>query len=325
MRLLDGAFVRRHLTVEACITLMRQAMTDLSAGRTVQPLRSVLHLDEGRAFGVMPGATAKGGAVFGAKLVSVYPENFAKGRPSHQGAIAVFDPADGALSALVEASEVTRIRTGCASAAATDALARPDAKVLAVLGYGEQAQSHVEAIAAVRPLERVCVWGRSRQRAQLFAETMTLRTGLLFEVCDTPAAAAREADIICTTTASAEPLLGAADIKAGAHINAVGSSYVGPYEIAPDLVAASRFIADYRAGVLAQGAEFLVAKAAGLIDDDHVVGEIGQVFAGQIEGRTDADQITVYKSLGHVVQDLACAAWLVSQAEATGEGTVVPF
>jgi len=324
MLLLDRAFVRRHLSVQACIALMKQAMAELSAGTTVQPLRSVLHLDAGRAFGVMPGAMAKGGAVFGAKLVSVYPENFAKGRPSHQGAITVFDPEDGQLVALVEASEVTRIRTGCASAAATDVLARKDARVLAVLGYGEQAQSHIEAVAAIRPLEQVRLWGRSRERAEALSARMA-HTGLSFVVCDTPAEAAKGADIICTTTASKVPILSLVDVKAGAHINAVGSSYAGPYEIAPDLVQASRFIADYRAGVLAQGAEFLVAKAAGLVDDDHVAGEIGQVFTGTIEGRTSPDQITLYKSLGHVVQDLASAAWLVERAKESGEGTFVPF
>ncbi len=179
MLLLDRDFVRRHLSVEACIPLMKQAMSELSAGTTIQPLRSVLHLDQGRAFGVMPGAMAKGSAVFGAKLVSVYPENFAKGRPSHQGAIAVFDPQSGELAALVEASEVTRIRTGCASAAATDVLARRDAKVLAVMGYGEQAMSHVEAIAAIHPLEQVRVWGRSRERAEAFISKMA-HTGFAF-------------------------------------------------------------------------------------------------------------------------------------------------
>lgn len=325
MLLLDRAFVRRHLSVEACIGVMRTAMSDLSAGTTIQPLRSVLHLDKGRAFGVMPGAMASGGAVFGAKLVSVYPENFALGRPSHQGAIAVFDPDNGHLAAMVEASEVTRIRTACASAAATDVLARPDATVLAVLGYGDQAHSHIEAMAALRPITQVRLWGRDPNRANALAQTVREQNGLEVVVCATPAEAAQKADIICTTTASPEPLLFAKDVMAGTHINAVGSSYAGPYEIAPDLVARSRFIADYRLGVLAQGAEFLVAKAQGLVDDDHVVGEIGQVFLGQLSGRTDALDVTLYKSLGHVVQDLACAAWLVQRALACGDGTKVQF
>lgn len=325
MLLLDHGFVRRNLTVEACIPLVRQAMIDLSAGRTIQPLRSVLHMAEGRAFGVMPGAMAAAGAPFGAKLVSVYPENFANGRPSHQGAVAVFDPEDGVLSALVHAGEVTRIRTACASAAATDALARPGATRLSVLGYGEQAEAHLAAVSAVRPVSDIRVWGRSLARSSAFAARMTEKLGLPVEAHADVEGAVRDADVICTTTAAVEPVLHSVWVKDGAHINAVGSSYAGPAEIASDLVVRSRFIADYRPGVLAQGAEFLSARAAGLIDDDHVVGEIGQVFSGDIPGRTTDGEVTLYKSLGHVVQDLACAAWLVQAARASGEGVSIDF
>ncbi|MFN4296302.1 MAG: ornithine cyclodeaminase family protein [Brevundimonas sp.] len=324
MLLLDQEFVRDHLTVEACIPLVREAMIALSAGQTLQPLRSVLHLAEGRAFGVMPGAMA-GDAVFGAKLVSVYPENFAQGRPSHQGVITLFDPDNGAPSALVHAGEVTRIRTACASAAATDVLARPDATRLAVLGYGEQARAHVAAMAAVRSLSEVRVWGRSPDRARAFATDLQAEHAIPVEAVREGREAVRDADIICTVTAAAEPILISEWVSDGTHINAVGSSYAGPVEIAPDLVARSRFLADYGPGVLAQGAEFLAAKQAGLIDDSHVVGEIGQVFAGTLKGRTRPDQVTVYKSLGHVVQDLACASWLVDQARRRGGGVEVAF
>lgn len=325
MLLLNRDFVRQHLTVDACIPLVRQAMVDLSAGGTIQPLRSVLHMAEGRAFGVMPGAMADREAPFGAKLVSVYPENFAQGMPSHQGVIVVFNPQDGSPAAMVDAGEVTRIRTACASAAATDALARPDANRLAVLGYGEQAEAHIQTVTAIRPVSDIRVWGRSLERSQAFAERMRLSIEIPIQACVSVEDAVREADIICTTTAAAEPVLHSSAVKDGTHINAVGSSYAGPVEIAADLVARSRFIADYRPGVLAQGAEFLAAKAAGLIDDDHVVGEIGQVFSGDLAGRTQEDQVTLYKSLGHVVQDLACAAWLVQVAQASGDGLSVDF
>ncbi|MFN3537924.1 MAG: ornithine cyclodeaminase family protein, partial [Brevundimonas sp.] len=235
MLLLDQEFVRGHLTVEACIPLVRDAMIALSAGQTLQPLRSVLHLAEGRAFGVMPGAMA-GDAVFGAKLVSVYPENFGQGRPSHQGVITLFDPANGAPSALVHAGEVTRIRTACASAAATDVLARRDATRLTVLGYGEQAKAHVAAIAAVRPLSRVRVWGRSPDRARAFAADLH-SDAIPVEAVGDVREAVQNADIICTVTAAVEPILISDWVSDGAHINAVGSSYAGAVEIAPDLVA----------------------------------------------------------------------------------------
>lgn len=319
MLVLDEDFVRRHLTYDACIPLMRRAMTDLSAGRTIQPLRSVLHLADGRAFGVMPGALAVD-AAFGAKLVSVLPENFAKGRRSHQGLVVLFDPATGAVAALVHAGEVTRIRTACASAAATDALARPEASRLAVLGYGEQAEAHIEAISRVRALAEVRVWGRSADRAQAFVERVAEQTGLIIRAVSTAEEAVCDADIVCTVTAAAEPVLAGGRVAGGTHVNVVGSSYAGPREVDDELVRRSRFFADYAPGVMAQGAEFLSARAAGVVEEDHLVGEIGQVFSGDLPGRLWPSDVTLYKSLGHVAQDLASAAYLIERARAAGGG-----
>lgn len=159
----------------------------------------------------------------------------------------------------------------------------------------------------MRRLEALSVWGRSSERAQAFARRITEDLGLPCEARPTAQAAVAQADMVCTVTNAAEPILKGAWLAPGTHVNLVGSSYAGPSEADVDLVAAARFIADSREGVLAQGAEFLNAKAAGLVDDDHVVGEIGQVLAGDLPGRQSPDQITVYKSLGHVVQDLAAA------------------
>jgi ornithine cyclodeaminase len=202
---------------------------------------------------------------------------------------------------------VTAIRTAAASAVATDALARPDARRLAILGYGEQAQTHARAIAKVRPLEAITVWGRSAERAEAFADKMKAELGLPVSACASAETAVRDADIVCTVTAAREPVLLGRWVRPGTHLNLVGSSMAGPVEVDDDLVVRARFIADYREGVLAQGAEFLQARAAGLVGDDHVVGEIGQVLAGVLPGRRSPDEVTVYKSLGHVVQDLAAA------------------
>ena len=302
--------VARRLPYAACIPLMREAMIALSAGRTRQLLRGIIDLDEGRAFGVMPGAMMDDGT-FGAKMVSVYPENFAKGAMSHQGVVVLFDPETGAPSAVLEAGEITAIRTAAASAAATDALARADATRLAILGYGEQAWRHVEAVRCVRAIDRVTVWGRSNEQAEAFAARVRA-TGLEAIAAPDVEAAVAGADIICTTTAAPEPILFAGQVAAGAHINAVGSSRAGPAEIANDLVARALFFADHRDGVLAQGAEFLNAKAAGLVDDDHVLGEIGEVMAGTLAGRTSDADVTLYKSLGSIVQDLAAARFIVA-------------
>jgi ornithine cyclodeaminase len=293
------------LSYEACIPLMRDAMIALSTGQTRQLLRGIIDLPEGHAFGVMPGAMLDE-LTFGAKLVSVYPENFAKGKSSHQGVVALFDSATGAISAILEAGEITAIRTAAASAAATDVLARADATRLATLGYGEQAERHIAAIRCVRPIEQVTIWGRSLDKARALAERMG---GI---ACATVAEAVDGADIICTVSAAPEPILASADVADGMHVNAVGSSRAGPAEIANDLVARARLFADHAEGVRAQGAEFIYARAAGLVGDDHLLGEIGEVMAGTLPGRlTDAD-VTLYKSLGSIVQDLAAARFIVA-------------
>jgi len=311
MRLIDAAEVQASLTYEVAIPTVRAAMIALSAGETRQLLRSILHFEDGRMFGVMPGAMGEADA-FGAKVLSVFPKNFEVGRPSHQGVVLLFDPVTGELACVADARSVTAIRTAAASAVATDALARPDATRLALLGYGEQAETHARAIAKVRPLSRIVVWGRSPERARAFATRLQHEIGTEVAVAETAEAAVADADIVCTVTAAAEPILKGAWLPPGAHVNLVGSSFAGPVEADNDLVVRSRFIADYREGVLKQGAEFLKAKAAGLIDDEHVVGEIGQVLSGAIPGRRSPEEITVYKSLGHIVQDLASVQALLA-------------
>ena len=312
MRVIDRHEVAERLTYELAIPIVREAMIAFSTGQTRQLLRSIIPLAEGRMFGLMPGAMGDD-APFGAKVISVYPENFAKGRQSHQGLIVLFDPATGAPACVVHAGEVTAIRTAAASAAATDALARPEARRLALLGYGEQAATHARAISKVRPLEQIAVWGRSPERAQAFAAAMSAELGVPASAFAEAREAVAGADIICTVSAAKEPILKGAWVGPGVHVNVVGSSYAGPVEIDNELVVRGRFIADSREGVLAQGAEYLKAKEAGLIDERHVVGEIGQVFAGELEGRQNAFQVTIYKSLGHVVQDLA-SAWALFKA-----------
>src|SRR5437879_2830453 len=172
-------------------------MIALSMCETRQLLRSILHFEDGRMFGVMPGAMGEA-AAFGAKVISVFPQNFAAGLPSHQGVVLVFDPQTGALACVADAGEVTAIRTAAASAVATDALARPDARRLALLGYGEQAATHLRAISKVRALESVTVWGRSPERAQAFAARTQAELGLSVRAVSTAQAAVAEADIVCT-------------------------------------------------------------------------------------------------------------------------------
>jgi ornithine cyclodeaminase len=224
--------------------------------------------------------------------------------------VVAFDGKTGAVTCIADAEPITKIRTACATAAATDALARADAQVLAIFGTGLQAESHLRALPLVRPFREILLWGQSGEKAAELADRMGAELDReITPVADSQEAASR-ADVICTVTSSATPILLGDWVNPGAHVNLVGSSYLGPVEVDSALVARSRYIADYRPGVLAQAAELAVARDAGIVDDSHVIGEIGDVLAGRVPGREDDQQITIYKSLGHVVQDLASAAYL---------------
>ena len=309
MRFIDAAEVRARLTYPLCIPIVRDAMIAFSRGETRQLLRSIIPLGTGKIFGIMPGALG-GEALFGAKLVSIFHDNVAKGGPSHQGVVVLFDGRDGAPVCIVDGGEITAIRTAAASAVATDALARPDATRLAILGSGVQALAHARAIAEVRTLSHIAVWARASDKAARLAETVGAELGVATVAAPSVEAAVADAAIVCTVTGASEPILMSQWIKPGTHLNVVGSSVAGPAEVDEALVARTRFIADSREGVLAQGGEFLRAKQAGLVVDAHVVGEIGEVLAGTLEGRQSPEQLTIYKSLGHVVQDLAAAGAL---------------
>ncbi len=302
----DAQAVRRGLSYQDAIPVVRAAMIALSGGRVRQNLRSFIGLGEGRTFAIMPAALDAGGA-FGAKLVSVFNTD---GRKRHRGLVILFDGETGGPVCLADAEEVTAIRTPAASAAATDALARPDASVLAILGVGLQAAGHIEAIGQVRELAEVRVWGRSPDKAQAFAAEMSARHGLPVRACSEVARAVEGADIVCTVTGATDPILEAGWVSPGTHLNVVGSSGPGQAEISVELVARARFIADHRDHVLVHGGEFLRAKAAGLVGDGHVAAEIGEVFAGAQPGRRFVDEVTIYKSLGHAAQDIAVTAWL---------------
>jgi ornithine cyclodeaminase/alanine dehydrogenase-like protein (mu-crystallin family) len=304
--------IRRVLTFEACVPLMREAMVAVSSGGVNQPPRQILPLTSGKGvFGVMPGVIADDR--FGAKLISAFRHEPGSHLPAHQGVVVLFDPKSGAPACVLDAGEITRIRTAAASALATEVLARPDASRLTVLGTGEQAEAHIRAISATRALSRIVVWGRHPEHVQRLATELGANEGFKIEVAPDVRSAVAEADIVCTTTSASEPILEGAWLPKGAHVNIVGSSRAGPREVDIELVARSRFYVDSRENVLAQGAEFLAAREAGRIDDSHILAEIGEVIAGRAAGRVTASEVTAYKSLGVVAQDL-WSGWYVYQA-----------
>jgi ornithine cyclodeaminase/alanine dehydrogenase-like protein (mu-crystallin family) len=311
LTVLDADEVRRRWDSDAGRAVVREAMIALSDGRARQLLRSFIGLGEGRTFAIMPAALGER-EIFGAKLVSVFATG--GGHSAHEGVVVLFDGESGKPVCIADAGEVTALRTPAASAAATDALARKDADTLAVLGGGRQAMGHIEAIARVRRLKDVRVWTRDPASARAFAEAAAARTGLVVTPAASAAQAVRGAAIVCTVTAAADPVLLGEWLAPGAHVNLVGSSSPAKAEADNALVALARVFADHREHVLAHGGEFLRAKAAGLVDEGHIAAEIGEVFSGAAPGRTSDEEITVYKSLGHAVQDLAATAWLLESA-----------
>lgn len=313
----DAAQVEHLLDYPGCIGAMRRAMQALSESGKAQPLRQIVKIADKTLFGVMPGDLAAIDS-FGAKLVSVAGDPARPGRSRHRGVVVAFAAGTGEITCIADAEAVTSIRTACATAAATDALARPDARILAIFGAGTQAETHIRALRHVRAFDRILLWSRSIDTSTALAARLSAELGLTIEAMTDGERAAAEADVICTVSASAEPILFRTWVRDGTHVNLVGSSFLGPVEVDSALVAAGRYIADYRPGVLAQAAELAVARDAGLVGDDHVVGEIGEVYAGMLTGRERPDQITIYKSLGHVVQDLAAAAYLHARAASKG-------
>jgi ornithine cyclodeaminase len=308
----DAARVEQLLDYPGCIEVVRSAMIALSTGERPQPLRQIWPVGDG-AWGIMPG-DLEALSTFGAKLVSVFSDPERPGCTRHQGVVVAYDGQTGAVSCIADAEPITKIRTGCATAVATDALARTDAKVLAIFGTGVQAEAHLRALPLVRDFREILLWGRSAEKTRRFAEEMSSALGRRIEVVLEAEEAARRADVICTVTSSREPIVLGEWVAPGTHVNLVGSSLLGPVEVDHALVAKARYVADYRPGALAQGAELVAAREAGVIDDSYVVHEIGEVLAGRAQGRENGSQITIYKSLGHVAQDLSAAAYLQARA-----------
>jgi alanine dehydrogenase len=316
MRILSGADISALVDVAALLAPIGAAMQRVSEGRAELPLRSVVNLGGGNRFGIMPGSLADPPS-YGAKLLSLFPDNPRHGRSSHAGLYLLFDPATGLPSACLDAAVLTALRTAAASAVATAALARADATVLALIGCGEQAISHLAAMRAVRPLGRVLVWGRDPAKAAAFARTHGVETA------PSIADALAQADLVCTVTNPTTPLVVPEMLRPGLHLNAVGASMPVNQEIATECLPKVRLFTDYKPSLEAQAAEVLDARRRGIIAADHAITEIGDVLRGAAPGRRNADEITLYRSLGIAAQDLAAAHFILRRAEQSQRGTVV--
>jgi alanine dehydrogenase len=327
--ILDGPAVHELLPPAEAVVLMAQVFRDHSAGRSRQPLRGILAADGAGAMATMPAAVAGSDAdsppVFGVKVIVVKPGNARYGLGPHSGVVLVFDPQTGAPSAVIDGVAVTAVRTAAASAAATRSLARPDAGVLAVLGAGTQARSHLRAMAEVRSLRLVRIWNRSPERALRLAD-WTRKTLPTVDVrCASEVGeAVLDADIVCTTTASDRPLLSADLLAPGTHVNAIGATFRGKRELDASVVQQASVFVDSAESARNEADDLLVPISEGRLAADCIQAEIGAVLVGDHPGRTSADEITVFKSLGIAAQDVAAANRVLQRARASAMGIWVP-
>ncbi|MGD9862077.1 MAG: ornithine cyclodeaminase family protein [Pseudodonghicola sp.] len=313
------------LPMEQAIAVVAEAMKGVSAGTAQLPLRTVLPVGGDNRMGVMPGAIADP-ACFGVKLVSLFPGNAELGLSSHRGAVVLFEAETGGAVAMMDASLLTAIRTAAASAVATRALARDDAESLTLIGYGEQAEHHLAAMLAVRPLHRVTVAGRSAEKAAGFAARAAADYPEVdFASTTDLRAAVSGADIVCTLTAAPRAIVSGDWVRPGAHVNVVGSSIPSMREVDDRMVERGAIWVDYLPSTLAQAGEIVDMIAAGTFAAGDLKGEIGALLAGDIAGRTAPDQITVYRSLGIAAQDLAAAHHVYVRARDAGLGQRVDF
>ena len=312
VRVLDENDVRRLLPMQGCIELMADVLAGLAREELYNPLRFVVRpQDEPSLMGLMPAHRRGEAPLWSLKALTIVPGNSARGLDSHQGFVALFDGTTGEPRAIMNAGGITAIRTAAVSGLATRLLAREDSKTLAILGTGTQAASHLEAMHAVRRFERVLVWsasGRSLDGAESVA---------------TAEDAVRAADVVCTVTSSAEPVLEYGWLKPGAHINAVGSSIPSTRELDTATMAAAALFVDRRESTVNEAGDYLFPLREGAIDKSHIRAEVGEVLIGAAEGRRSPDEVTVFKSLGLAVEDLAAAEHVLARAEAENAGVVV--
>lgn len=323
MLVISEAQVRGLLDLDELIAALEQAHIQFSAGRVVMPVRLVVPLPEiqGRITS-MPAFMSEEKAL-GIKIISYFRDNPKQGLPPILATISLYSAETGALEVLMDGVYITAIRTACASAMATKALARPDTPVLGVLGAGTQARTHIRALSRVRSIERVLIWSPSRLNAIYVKEELQDELGLPIQPQESAEAVIREADILTAVTDSAGPVLEAGWLKPGAHINAVGSHRPDMREMGGDTVKRSTVIVDSLDAINGECGDILLAIEEGSITPDHVRGEIGEVLAGTKPGRTSDDEVTMYKSVGIAVQDVAAASLVYRRAREQGVGTEV--
>jgi ornithine cyclodeaminase len=308
MKIIEKDEVRKLLTAENCVALMKKALIELETGESGQPPRLITCMPNSAKFGFMPAYAGK--EYFGAKIIAAYAPNIGTEYPSHIGYIMLFESEHCTVKALVEAGTITEIRTGAVSAVATELLARKDAKSLALIGAGAQARSHTAAIRTVRELSGITVYDIRRVSAEEYKREIESTYNIPVRICGSVEETVKDADIVCTLTPGKEPILFRSMIRPGTHINAVGTFSPTTREASSDVIAASRLYADQVEAMKRESGEYLIPLQEGLIKDTHIIGSIGALLLGQIKGRTSDDDITLFDALGLAVEDVTCARFV---------------
>jgi alanine dehydrogenase len=328
MHLLSATDIQRLVPMADAIAVVKRAFAELSAGKATVPVRTAMPIAaHGGTALYMPAYLAASHSL-GLKAVAVYPSNRERGLPTIFAAILLQDAATGRPLALIDGTYVTALRTGAATGAATDVLARPEACRLCLFGTGGQAPTQLQGVCAVRPITAVTVYGRNTGKAADFIERMRalpFAQQLEFHLATDPREAVHMADIIVTATSARAPLFAAPDVHAGTHINAIGAFTPEMLEVPQELVAAAKVVVDSREACMAEAGDLLIPIREGLISANHIYAELGELVAGQKAGRTSATEITLFKSVGNAVQDLAVGMLALERAERDGLGQVVDW
>jgi ornithine cyclodeaminase/alanine dehydrogenase-like protein (mu-crystallin family) len=315
--------VRQLLPMADCMDWVAAALERYSAGHAVNPLRHGVHIPDGRGLiGLMPGYLDEPEAL-GLKAVAIFHGNHGTELDSHQGVVVLFDTQTGVPTAIMDASEITAIRTAAASGVATRLLAREDADTLAVIGSGVQARTHLEAMLIARPVQTIRLFSPNLENRERLAGWFRSRTEARIEAVASAREAVVGASIVCTTTAATQPVVEGAWLSPGTHINAVGACVPKARELDSAALARSRMFVDSRESATNESGDFLLAREEGAIGDDAIVGEIGEVLAGKVKGRRNDDEITLFNSLGVAVEDLATAHHVTARALDRGVGARV--
>lgn len=299
--------VVRYLPMERCIALMEEAFTSLVSGKALQPLRSIMWLPEKTGgLGMMP-AHSSDKNMIGIKVISVFPDNKKYGYSSHQGVVLLFESTHGQLLAIIDADAITAIRTAAVSGLATKLLARDVSSTLALLGSGTQAAQHVEAMFCAGKISAIKIWSRDYSNAEALARATSKKHNVSAIAVKDSREAVIDADLICTTTASATPVVLGEWIKKGAHINAVGACIPSAREFDTSAVLNSKLYTDRYESLFREAGDFVIPRKEGALTDDHVKGELGEVLVGSKKGRETESEITFFKSLGIAIEDIYAA------------------